>query len=378
MEAKAYSRFIKVFFAILFFLSANSGSAQVQIVSNDLMGLLGTFQTLDVDKTGSFSIDLGAAGANQVWDFTFAMPQAVQTRREFAAPAGTPFAADFPAATWAIVNKDTAVQPFAREIDTWDYFGISGSGFSQLGGGNVTFAPDSAFLFYRAIQATATLPLNSNSTWTGKLIAFTGDTTAFGTAIDVTANSVVDAWGTVRLPIGDFDCLRIRNENVELFRQFSFGNVASVDTVTRIKYFWISKDNYIVAQAESRDKETDPNFTVAKKFTRIASRAIVTGVDAPDATIPVRFKLFQNYPNPFNPSTAISYQLSAASEVVLEIYSISGQQIKTLVSGKQAAGSHSVLWDGTDESGLRVASGVYLLTMRAGEFVQARKLTLMK
>ena len=84
-------------------------------------------------------------------------------------------------------------------------------------------------------------------------------------------------------------------------------------------------------------------------------------------------RLYQNYPNPFNPSTTIRYGLPYRSRVTLAVFNTLGQQVATLVQGEQEAGFHEVQFDG---SGL--ASGVYLYRLRAGEFVQTRKLLLLQ
>jgi hypothetical protein len=94
--------------------------------------------------------------------------------------------------------------------------------------------------------------------------------------------------------------------------------------------------------------------------------------------IPSNFRLYQNYPNPFNPSTVISFQLSVSSEVNLAIYNINGQLVKQAAMGKYESGRHEVRWDGTDDRGVRVAGGVYLYVISAGEFTAQRKLLLMK
>ncbi|MFQ5628879.1 MAG: FlgD immunoglobulin-like domain containing protein, partial [bacterium] len=93
---------------------------------------------------------------------------------------------------------------------------------------------------------------------------------------------------------------------------------------------------------------------------------------------PLAFVLEQNYPNPFNPSTAISYRLSAISEVDLTIYDQLGRIVRTLVHEQQPAGNYAVTWDGRTERGRQAASGVYLYRLRAGEFVQTRKMLLMR
>ena len=90
------------------------------------------------------------------------------------------------------------------------------------------------------------------------------------------------------------------------------------------------------------------------------------------------YELAQNYPNPFNPTTTISFALPTASEVTLSIFNTNGQLVKKLVAGEMNAGQHNLTWDATNERGERVASGVYLYVIKAGEFTAQKKLVLMK
>jgi len=102
-----------------------------------------------------------------------------------------------------------------------------------------------------------------------------------------------------------------------------------------------------------------------------------TGIAENDG-LPQSFALFQNYPNPFNPSTTIRYQLPEGSKVELTIYNSLGQQIRTLVEEDQQAGVKSAVWDGRDKFGKAVASGIYLFRIRAANFVQSKKMILLK
>jgi len=98
--------------------------------------------------------------------------------------------------------------------------------------------------------------------------------------------------------------------------------------------------------------------------------------------VPLAYALEQNYPNPFSAvaasklETMIRYQLSRRGPVVLEIYNVLGQKLRTLVNDVQNTGPHTVSWDGLDEARHAVASGVYIYRLRAGEFAAARKLVL--
>jgi hypothetical protein len=107
-------------------------------------------------------------------------------------------------------------------------------------------------------------------------------------------------------------------------------------------------------------------------------RKNTTGVEETLHQVPQLFRLEQNYPNPFNPSTMISFALPQAGEVSLSIYNTNGQLVKRLVAGEMSAGRHHLVWDATDDRGVRVASGVYLYVIKAGAFTAQRKLMLMK
>jgi len=91
------------------------------------------------------------------------------------------------------------------------------------------------------------------------------------------------------------------------------------------------------------------------------------------------FNLKQNHPNPFNPSTTISFSLKQNSPALeLNIYNLKGQKVKNLFSGKLEKGDHSLVWDGKDESGLGVGSGIYFYRLSDGKNTQQRKMILMK
>lgn len=99
---------------------------------------------------------------------------------------------------------------------------------------------------------------------------------------------------------------------------------------------------------------------------------IASSRSGPDQ-LPTEFSLSQNYPNPFNPITEISLSLPAASDVTLEIFNIVGQRIATLAEGYVEAGNYSFTWNGSGQ-----ASGIYLYCLKAGEFVETKKMMLLK
>ena len=103
-----------------------------------------------------------------------------------------------------------------------------------------------------------------------------------------------------------------------------------------------------------------------------------TGVQQVVELTPASYKLEQNYPNPFNPETAISYQLSAVSKVQIKVYDILGKEIATLVNGEKPVGKYQITWKGIDNYGNKVSSGVYFYRIITDNFVQTKKMVLMK
>ena len=93
---------------------------------------------------------------------------------------------------------------------------------------------------------------------------------------------------------------------------------------------------------------------------------------------PKQFELAQNFPNPFNPTTSIRYQLPQAATVRLSVFNLLGQEVVTLVNEKQNAGYYTLQWDGRNQSGQTVASGIYLYRIEAGEFRVTKRMVLLK
>ncbi len=109
------------------------------------------------------------------------------------------------------------------------------------------------------------------------------------------------------------------------------------------------------------------NYAPNKSLTIVSTTGII------NEKLVTGFKLKQNYPNPFNPTTKISYQIPHESKVVIKVYNILGKEVSTLVNNNEAAGKHSVNFDGSN-----LSSGIYLYDIAAGNFTEVRKMMLLK
>jgi hypothetical protein len=101
-------------------------------------------------------------------------------------------------------------------------------------------------------------------------------------------------------------------------------------------------------------------------------------VDDDVAGVPDVFELRQNYPNPFNPSTTIEFSIPERAEVTMTIYNVLGQAVRTFNAGSQNVGTYRIVWDGTNDFGMTVSTGVYFYTVRAGEHTATKKMVYMK
>jgi len=101
-------------------------------------------------------------------------------------------------------------------------------------------------------------------------------------------------------------------------------------------------------------------------------------LDAGNSPVPLVTELNGNYPNPFNPETAIKFAINEAGKVRIDIFNIKGQYVKTLVNEHLEAANHSVIWDGKDDNGVSVSSGVYFYKMDAAKYTSTKKMILMK
>ena len=131
---------------------------------------------------------------------------------------------------------------------------------------------------------------------------------------------------------------------------------------------------------------TPPDQLMFRALTWFGIPGLISVDDELIASVPKKFELEQNYPNPFNPQTSISYAIAQNASVKLTIYNILGQKISTLVDEQKVSGVYSVSWNGKNDAGAQVASGLYFYRLEAKHtqngnqriFVDAKKMLLLK
>ncbi|MCH8011502.1 MAG: VCBS repeat-containing protein [Candidatus Marinimicrobia bacterium] len=159
---------------------------------------------------------------------------------------------------------------------------------------------------------------------------------------------------------------------------------------------WVSIEPWISAPSPSEQGNVKPRAVTTFEFTPDDTGSFVIEhtvhgfsgtmiVEDPFATavedvrsLPKQYALYQNYPNPFNPETRIEYFLKKGGLVQITIYNQLGQFVRRLVNEQKPAGEHTVLWDGRNNEGVELGTGVYLYQLKTDKFVQTRKLILLK
>ncbi len=175
----------------------------------------------------------------------------------------------------------------------------------------------------------------------------------------------------------------------EVFRQKNGGTITKISgsslvtDTTWINWGVIITDNspttytYYVKAVDTQNKRSNYSNSLSSDVDFVRGGAQKPALT--NAQTPASFSLSSNYPNPFNPETAISYQLPANSRVNLTVYNLNGQMVRRLVNENQSAGSYTVKWDGRDDHGVPVSSGVYFYRLTTGSgFVATRKMVLLR
>jgi len=360
-----------ILLSLMIVVSVQFSIAQISLSYDDVLDLIGNQNLMRSDTTGDVAVNVGSAGGNQTWDFSNqTLPNGYELTFTFKDPSGSPYVDFFPTATFLMEEEFSGEE---SHIFGYSYYFLDQSSFDFLG-----FAFTDTVSGYEVLEMEenpedVNLPLNYGDSWT----EVSYDTMDFGfgslmIGYDSTV-TVIDAWGTIITPAGTFECLRLRDSHYSTDSVYFQGTALYGFGEQNIGYEWIGRDAMIFAMVQSQNGETNPEFTTAQAFTVVQETGPAGINNDAHPNIISGFDLAQNYPNPFNPSTTISYSIPKTSNVEVAIYNSSGQMLLTLVNTNHAPGDYQVTWDAAE-----FASGVYLYKIKAGTFVQSKKMLLIR
>jgi hypothetical protein len=178
------------------------------------------------------------------------------------------------------------------------------------------------------------------------------------------------------------DFVRDSNDNLLSLHWFAVADNKRVNVTINqdTKNCTITAEGFVGTAHIAVTVEDPQNASDTATLTIVAEGQATTGITTnPNGSIPKEYLLYQNYPNPFNPTTEIRFGLPKEHSVTLKIYNLFGQEIRILADGEELkAGYHTVVWDGKNQHGALVSSGIYFVKIEAGEFTSVKKMCLMK
>ncbi|MDZ7270821.1 MAG: T9SS type A sorting domain-containing protein [candidate division KSB1 bacterium] len=335
------------------------------LTANDFQKLLGktaivtVYASLDVSALGAV---IALQGENQSWNITgrnyFKVDSVAETLLSY--PGGAPRANDPAFAGCNLVMRSKSLWT-TTDMTEWRFLTLAETALLAHGTVIDSAGFDRPYLENSPPLCAYKFPLSYGASWT------TTSTSIYynGMVITDTQEITVDGYGTITTPEGTFPCLRLRKK---AFSEISMGPIRFV--TTSYLYYFIGNDPTTGIVEYGGISADSTNAPTAVSYGR--TRAVAS-VQQPITATPTQFELAQNYPNPFNPSTTIEFCLPRPNYVTLQVFAPSGEEVATLKAEYLPSGRYSILWNPRD-----LASGVYFYRLQAGDFVQTKKLVLLK
>jgi hypothetical protein len=353
------ARVLLLCFSVLIVGAVLPVAGQITVTSSDASAMftLGKTSWTYEDSTTT-SLNIGALGSTS-WDFRSLHVDFGSTLTSVA-PSSTPYAGDFSTATHAFQTSQSLE---GISITVYQYFILSSSSLlnpGTKGGGPSQFGTVVYSLTNSPAAMNYAFPSTFGTTWntsyTENYSITVGGFPIVGSTTDYAESYAVDAYGPMSLPGGaTYQALRIRFEE------------RSPDL--RVGYIFIAKEGAIVTVSALDTLNKSGAIPVAG-VSWISPTAV--GV-ADEKTNPAEYALFQNFPNPFNPATIIKYQVPVTSSVKLSVYDVIGREVAVLINETKTPGEYTATFDAK-----ALSSGVYIYRLEAGNFVQSKRMLLVK
>ena len=351
------------FVTLLFLPTATTG--QISITDQDLLGLIGSTFILEEDTSGMLVIDHGTAGENQTWDLSGPLNTSFSITREFVAPSETPYAGRFTTAN------------LAEKLTSFDFSEGAFYNFYEVGPNRAIEVGNVAVVYVMGtmvenvnedLHLVAPLPLTTVSAWTETIKDTTIEVGAFTSILFDSTVISVDGWGKIILPGGEFDCLRLFEQCWTHSQTVINGVIIDSSWESALSYIWVDKNHFVLAAVTSQDGETDPNFTSASAFSRLAG-----GSTALSEIKDLGQQLNISGPNPFKDKLQIRVDLDQANNVRLSIFDLQGVEVTRLMDSSLADGTYHFSWDGRSKDAGLLSAGTYLVALRTDEGRAVRK-----
>ena len=339
--------------ASLFLAPLASLHAQITVQRSDIQNIFYVGDTLSVSTINDTAVDVGQVGGPNIYDFSSLT----------LVPAGMSpvvLGSSLSNTMGRFANDTMFIQPNEEQA-----FSFTNQGMYDIGKVKIQNDSTSDFIYRSPWESLFRFPVTFGASYT-ETITTTDSTFIHGVFSTVSSGPIqwvgaVDGYGTLKLPGGaTYPCLRVI--------KFENPPCSTCNDDKDINYL---TQNGLVVIVNTNHTQADTGRISIVGF-QIIQGKLLTGVESPVLT-PTSFSLEQNYPNPFNPSTQISFTVPSRSHVTLTVFNLLGMQVAELVNGEKEAGRYSVQFNGNN-----LASGVYFYRLHAGNFLQTKKMVLLK
>jgi hypothetical protein len=338
--------------------------SQISLTSSDVQSFYGpgkSWRYLENSKL-SMTLNMGTPSSSaQSWTLsTITYTDTVSMDNVF--PSATPYASKFPRATHA----QRGIQIGGGTTSTYySYFRMTTDSLISLGdalriqrGGTDT----TEYTFQSSLYMV--FPFTYGKSFTSR----DSIPIAPGSYIIQRSTSACDAFGTLLIPGGTFQALRMKQTSIS---QTIYGGT-QFSSDTSVQFSFITKEGSF-ADITPKDKNPTGATIPITGLTYYSVIATPTGTADQGQSLPTEPFLAQNYPNPFNPATSFEFHVASSEFVTLKIFDALGREVATLVNDVRPAGVYTVRWDGS-----LLPSGVYFCRLQAGAFTETKKMVLMK
>jgi hypothetical protein len=286
-------------------------------------------------------VDVGQSGPDKIWDFraiNFSDP--VSHTQSFESQEGTVFADEFPNANFVIHSE-------VQGGDIYNYYEVSDQALNDMGVGNDFLIQGTPYReVIKGSYLLAPLPLSMGSSWQ----VINRDTITSGVFTSITYDSTyneVDGWGVVKLPVGDFKCLRIKSRSTSI-EESIFDGQSSIITNSVISYSWITKEAFIVTSMSSLHNELKERFTTALLVSRVSAVDNSTAVE--DASVYPGNEVMV-FPNPFMDHLNATIKVTNPGRVHIELLDFNHKRIALLADHYFEKGNHLIEWRSDETTG---------------------------
>ncbi|MFQ5905288.1 MAG: FlgD immunoglobulin-like domain containing protein [bacterium] len=338
--------------------------AQIVIDWTEIPQDIGTEWSVNIKNDAA--VNLGSQGGPQSWDFTSQPMGSDTVNLRVVSKGTTPFADSFPSANLvyeSAEDSDTVYQYMELNPDDYGYAGLG-----------MVVAGSTYIIRYNPMD-TVPLPLNYGDSRRYYSFYTLEPQPDFVITVEKYGLQSLDAYGTITIPFGTFDCLRTCSFDTAATTTYFMGIPIISDTTTHINYSFLTENYSTLVCIASYPGETDPDYAQAAALERLQDFS--TGIEE-SKTIVSPDNSLSHMPNPFSDCVTIRYFLATPGYVDLRVYDARGGLVKTLVRGPQGRGEHSVRWFGKNDDGKKSPDGVYFYYLKVDDTTVPGKILLIR